>query len=58
MVQTTPYRLVMKLSWDSERSASSEFTLQKRTKSPVAIFSEWEGWLIILMPSLPFEVLD
>jgi hypothetical protein len=50
-------KLVLKLFWDSEKSASSDFTLRKRKKYAVAIFSKQGGWLIVLMSS-PFEVLD
>jgi hypothetical protein len=40
IVQTTPYWLILKLSWDSERPASSDFTLGKRKKFVRAIFGE------------------
>jgi hypothetical protein len=40
MVRTTPYRLLLKLSWDSKRSASSDVTLQKEKKSPLGQYSE------------------
>jgi hypothetical protein len=39
MVKKTPSQLFWKLSWDSERPASSAFTLGKRKKSS----GEWSG---------------
>jgi hypothetical protein len=38
MVQMTPSSLLLKLSWDSERSASFDFTLPKRKKAVVKIY--------------------
>jgi hypothetical protein len=33
MVQLTPYQLVLKISWDNKRLASSVFTIRQRNKS-------------------------
>jgi hypothetical protein len=38
MVRTTPSQLVMKLSWDNERLASSEVTLRQNKKSAGAVY--------------------
>jgi hypothetical protein len=56
MVRMTPYRLVRMLSWDSERSASSNFALRK--KSAYEKPGEQDGVGIVLTPSPPFEVLN
>jgi hypothetical protein len=56
MVWTTPYRLVLKLSWDDEKQVSSNFALRKRKKSAKVIPGKWRGLQIIFFPSLPFEV--
>jgi hypothetical protein len=38
MVRATPYRLILKLSWDNEWPANSDFVLRKRKKSAEAIW--------------------
>jgi hypothetical protein len=35
MVQTTPSRLFLRLPWDNERSASSDFVSQETGKTPL-----------------------
>jgi hypothetical protein len=40
IVGRTPTQLVLKLSWDSERPASSDFTLGKRKNIAGVISSE------------------
>jgi hypothetical protein len=44
----TLYKLILKLSCDTERPASFNFALQKRKKSAVAIFGEKGGFQITL----------
>jgi hypothetical protein len=39
-VWVTPYGLILKLSWDSNRLISSDFTLRKRKKSAVVRFDK------------------
>jgi hypothetical protein len=50
MVRTTPYRLILKLSWDNEWPANSDFVLRKRKKSAEAISGK-QG----VLPSPPLE---
>jgi hypothetical protein len=40
MVRMTPYRLVLKLYWDSKRSASSDITVRNRKKYLEVILSK------------------
>jgi hypothetical protein len=42
MAQITPYRLILKLSWNKKRPASSDFTLGKRKKS-----AEGDIWQVV-----------
>jgi hypothetical protein len=50
MVETAPNRLVLKLSWDNERSACSAFTLWKK-KSPLWQYSaNREAGRIVFIP--------
>ncbi len=44
----TPSQLVSKLSWDSERADSSDFTLGERKKFTGVISIESGGWVVIL----------
>jgi hypothetical protein len=55
MVWTIPTRLILKLSWDNERSASSNFGFAKQKKSTEAKSGKWQ---IVLTTSPPFELLD
>jgi hypothetical protein len=43
----TPTQLIFKMSWDSKRPASSDFTLGKRKKYAGVISSECGGWGIV-----------
>jgi hypothetical protein len=56
MVQMTPFRLILKLSWDNEKPASCDFALGKRKKSAVAISGKKGSLRIVFLPLLPFEV--
>jgi hypothetical protein len=55
VVQMTPSRLILKLPCDSERSTSSDFTLQKRKLSTLAILSKFGVWQFVLTPSPPLK---
>jgi hypothetical protein len=51
-----PSQLVLKLTWDNEMPASSDFTFLWRKKSDGAICGEPSGWRTVFMSLPPFEV--
>jgi hypothetical protein len=45
MDRMTPFQLILKVSLDKERPASSDFTRQKIKKSPLGRYSA-TGWVV------------
>jgi hypothetical protein len=56
MVQVIPYRLFLKLSWDSRRGGLLHSPKDK--KNPLRRYLENRRVGIAFMPLLPFEIVD